>query len=137
MHMDKVAARRTQAGAPVVHGVHLTLWTLDTLIAAGVITTTITIGLGPPKALAAGAMDQPPAVTRGHMPNEPELAAMAKQSGWIEPQGNAAAALFPHAAALLGARRVGAIALASRPAFRVRVAGLRDCAGPSPRRPGI
>ena len=141
----------------MVHGVHLTLWTLDTLIAAGVvggdvasvqavfnkfvyldtpaevrvlqssdsaieavvaaagvITTTITIGLGPPKALAAGAMDQPPAVTRGHMPNEPELAAMAKQSGWIEPQGNAAAALFPHAAALLGPRRVGAIALASR-----------------------
>ena len=38
MHMDPVAARRTQAGAPVVHGVHLTLWTLDTLIRDGVVT---------------------------------------------------------------------------------------------------
>ena len=37
MHLDPVAARRTQAGAPVVHGVHLTLWTLDTLIRDGVV----------------------------------------------------------------------------------------------------
>jgi hypothetical protein len=29
MHMDALAARRTQAGAPVVHGVHLLLWALD------------------------------------------------------------------------------------------------------------
>ncbi|HSU66114.1 MAG TPA: SDR family NAD(P)-dependent oxidoreductase [Tepidisphaeraceae bacterium] len=29
MHMDAVAARRTAAGAPVVHGVHLLLWALD------------------------------------------------------------------------------------------------------------
>jgi acyl dehydratase len=29
MHMDVVAARRTQAGAPVVHGVHTLLWLLD------------------------------------------------------------------------------------------------------------
>lgn len=31
MHMDPVAARRTQAGAPVVHGMHLVLWCLDAL----------------------------------------------------------------------------------------------------------
>ena len=31
MHMDPVAARRTQAGAPVVHGVHSVVWALDTL----------------------------------------------------------------------------------------------------------
>jgi len=31
MHMDAVAARRTLAGAPVVHGVHTLLWLLDTL----------------------------------------------------------------------------------------------------------
>ena len=31
MHMDSAGARRTQAGAPVVHGVHLLLWTLDAL----------------------------------------------------------------------------------------------------------
>jgi NAD(P)-dependent dehydrogenase (short-subunit alcohol dehydrogenase family) len=32
MHMDAVAARRTQAGAPVVHGMHVVLWALDELI---------------------------------------------------------------------------------------------------------
>lgn len=31
MHMDKVAARRTQAGSPVVHGIHSLLWALETL----------------------------------------------------------------------------------------------------------
>ena len=31
MHMDALAARRTPAGAPVVHGVHLLLWGLDSL----------------------------------------------------------------------------------------------------------
>jgi len=34
MHMDALLARRTQAGAPVVHGVHLLLWALDALAAA-------------------------------------------------------------------------------------------------------
>ncbi len=29
MHLDAVKARRTQAGVPVVHGVHLLLWALD------------------------------------------------------------------------------------------------------------
>jgi NADP-dependent 3-hydroxy acid dehydrogenase YdfG len=31
MHMDPVAARRTLAGQPVVHGIHSLLWALDTL----------------------------------------------------------------------------------------------------------
>jgi acyl dehydratase len=31
MHLDAVLARRTQAGAPVVHGVHLLLWGLEVL----------------------------------------------------------------------------------------------------------
>jgi hypothetical protein len=31
MHIDALKARRTQAGAPVVHGVHLLLWALDSL----------------------------------------------------------------------------------------------------------
>ncbi len=34
MHMDPVAARRTQAGAPVVHGIHAVLWLLDILAAS-------------------------------------------------------------------------------------------------------
>lgn len=33
MHMDPLFARRTQAGAPVVHGMHLLLWALDALAA--------------------------------------------------------------------------------------------------------
>jgi len=35
MHLDAVAARRTQAGEPVVHGVHGLLWALDRAAAAG------------------------------------------------------------------------------------------------------
>jgi NADP-dependent 3-hydroxy acid dehydrogenase YdfG len=31
MHLDAVFARRTQAGAPVVHGIHLLLWALDSV----------------------------------------------------------------------------------------------------------
>jgi hypothetical protein len=34
MHMDALQARRTQAGAPVVHGINLLLWALDSLAAA-------------------------------------------------------------------------------------------------------
>src|SRR5258707_5194984 len=33
MHMDAVAARRTQPGAPVVHGIHTLLWALDQMAA--------------------------------------------------------------------------------------------------------
>lgn len=39
MHMDPIAARRTQAGQPVVHGVHTLLWSLESLLQAGCITT--------------------------------------------------------------------------------------------------
>jgi len=35
MHMDAVAARRTQASAPVVHGIHAMLWALDELARGG------------------------------------------------------------------------------------------------------
>jgi NAD(P)-dependent dehydrogenase (short-subunit alcohol dehydrogenase family)/acyl dehydratase len=37
MHLDPVAARRTQAGAVVVHGMHALLWTLDVLASAQVL----------------------------------------------------------------------------------------------------
>ncbi len=33
MHIDALQARRTQAGAPVVHGIHMLLWALDSLAA--------------------------------------------------------------------------------------------------------
>ncbi len=35
IHMDALAARRTQAGAPVVHGMHALLWALDCAAADG------------------------------------------------------------------------------------------------------
>lgn len=34
MHMDEQAARRTQAGAPVVHGIHILCWALDATLAS-------------------------------------------------------------------------------------------------------
>jgi len=34
MHLDPVAARRTQAGAPVAHGMHTALWAIDAFYAA-------------------------------------------------------------------------------------------------------
>lgn len=34
IHVDPLAARRTSAGAPVVHGIHLLLWALNSLAAA-------------------------------------------------------------------------------------------------------
>lgn len=39
IHMDPMAARRTQAGRPVVHGVHTLLWALDSLAEATVFTS--------------------------------------------------------------------------------------------------
>jgi NADP-dependent 3-hydroxy acid dehydrogenase YdfG len=35
MHMDPLAARRTQAGTPVVHGIHAVLWALDRIVESG------------------------------------------------------------------------------------------------------
>jgi hypothetical protein len=37
MHLDAVKARRTQAGLPVVHGVHLVLWALDAAVRKDVV----------------------------------------------------------------------------------------------------
>jgi len=37
IHIDALAARRTQAGAPVVHGMHLVMWALDALAAGGLV----------------------------------------------------------------------------------------------------
>lgn len=34
MHMDALAARRTMAGSPVVHGIHTLLWALNCLYIA-------------------------------------------------------------------------------------------------------
>jgi acyl dehydratase len=38
IHLDPIAARRSQAGGVVVHGIHAALWALDKLVEAGVIT---------------------------------------------------------------------------------------------------
>ena len=41
MHMDAIAARRTLAGQPVVHGIHSLLWALDSLAAESLLTKRI------------------------------------------------------------------------------------------------
>ncbi len=41
MHMDAVKSRRTQAGQPVVHGVHTLLWSLESLVRGGLMATPI------------------------------------------------------------------------------------------------
>src|SRR5260370_22152410 len=41
IHMDPIAARRTQAGVCVVHGVHMALWAIDALTKIGKIPTPI------------------------------------------------------------------------------------------------
>ena len=41
IHLDPIAARRTQAGAVVVHGIHAILWALDKLVELGGITKEI------------------------------------------------------------------------------------------------
>jgi NAD(P)-dependent dehydrogenase (short-subunit alcohol dehydrogenase family) len=46
MHMSVGAARRTVAGAPVVHGIHALLWALDGLAAAEPLSKVATIGVG-------------------------------------------------------------------------------------------
>jgi acyl dehydratase len=46
MHMDAVAARKTPAGEPAVHGVHLLLWALDAFAASDP-------GLGLPRRIKA------------------------------------------------------------------------------------
>jgi MaoC like domain/short chain dehydrogenase len=42
IHTDSVAARRTQAGRPVVHGIHTLLWALDSLVSLGLIVSPVT-----------------------------------------------------------------------------------------------
>jgi acyl dehydratase len=41
IHLDPIAARRTQAGAVVVHGIHAILWALDKLVELGALTDEI------------------------------------------------------------------------------------------------
>ena len=36
LHMDPLAARRTQAGEPVVHGIHALLWIIESIAKAGI-----------------------------------------------------------------------------------------------------
>jgi len=38
IHLDPLAARRTQAGSAVVHGIHAVLWSLDRLVELGTVT---------------------------------------------------------------------------------------------------
>jgi acyl dehydratase/NAD(P)-dependent dehydrogenase (short-subunit alcohol dehydrogenase family) len=161
LHIDPVAARRTDAGAPVVHGIHAALWALDKLVEAGAVAdqivslrvqftkfiyvggtvdlrllhrdeksitaelalngltkTTLVLGLGTRKQSAAIA---PPVNTStkarvNGSANVLRIEEMADLSGCMDfatPAGEIGR-LFPHAASVIGCRRVAAIALLSR-----------------------
>jgi NAD(P)-dependent dehydrogenase (short-subunit alcohol dehydrogenase family) len=159
MHVDAVAARRTQAGAPVVHGIHTLLWLLDcvaeklevmpqvaTLTARfhnmvyvgeradaevlqlgasalrarvtvdGVDVLSLILGLGAP-----GRNDEPPlpfvaaSEPPPSLPIDLRLDQMGGRSGRLRFAAGPAevAAMFPHAARLLGPQRIAALTCTS------------------------
>ena len=160
LHMDPVAARRTQAGAPVVHGIHAVLWGLDKLVEAGAVTdnivslrvqftkfiylgstvdlkvlhrdeksinaeialngvtnTTLVLGLGTRKeAVAAPPVNMLTKAMMNRSANVLRIEEMADLSGWMDlaVPAEEIGRLFPHAASVIGCRRVAAIALLSR-----------------------
>jgi NAD(P)-dependent dehydrogenase (short-subunit alcohol dehydrogenase family) len=161
MHMDPVAARRTQAGAPVVHGIHAVLWALDKLVEAdavtdqivslrvhfakliyvgstvdlkllqgdeksikaelvldGLTTTILVLGLGTrkPSTVTALSVDTLTKSMMSGPANVLRIEEMADLSGWMDPAvpDEEIGRLFPHAASVIGCRRIAAIALLSR-----------------------
>lgn len=161
MHMDPVAARRTQAGAPVVRGIHAVLWALDKLVEAGAVTdgivslrvqfkkfiyvgsrvdlkllrrdeksikavlalgglttTTLVLAHGAHKQSvgATVSLNKSTIATVDQSASVLRLEEIADLSGWIDVATPAEeiGRLFPHAASLVGSRRVAAIALLSR-----------------------
>ena len=137
MHMDAKAARRTQAGRPVVHGIHAVLWALDAaghcLDGVGALTvrfdrmihvgdlcqlrverrdagrTQLAIRVDD---VAVTRIDLSPQADRPLPPAEPDA-----QSFALEPRADAIAAAFPQASAALG------------PGFLVDLAGLSKLVG--------
>ena len=122
MHMEAKAARRTQAGRPVVHGIHAVLWALD---AAGDLLNDLgdltvrfdrMIHVGDLCRLRLERRDagraqltilvDDVAVTRidlsPHAERPPPPAEPDAHSFPLEPQADAIAAAFPNAAAALG-----------------------------------
>ena len=119
MHMDAKAARRTQAGRPVVHGIHAVLWALDAaadcLDGVGALTVRFDrmIHVGDLCRLrrdAGGAqlaiivddvavtrIDLSPRADRPLLPAEPDAHSVP-----LEPQADAIAAAFPKASTALG-----------------------------------
>jgi acyl dehydratase/NAD(P)-dependent dehydrogenase (short-subunit alcohol dehydrogenase family) len=154
LHIDPVSARRTHAGAPVVHGIHTLLWLLDSLAhenpdlppiagmkvrfarliyvgdqveavvterGASELRAEVTID-GIPSlqlVLAFGAVVSDPATTirgaaplpRPTIPLESSLGEMASSSGVLAfaSTPDDMERIFPHAARLLGARRLAAL----------------------------
>ena len=154
VHLDAAVARRTQAGAPVVHGVHLLLWAMDTLAAAvgrpppvrklrvrfskfvyvgetvdvqltdqtsrlaklrmtvnGTPVAQIVIEFGEPSNLRDSTEGTLQLLTQPQTPREIAFEAIANYSGrlpFATPPAQVAA-LFPAAAAWVGARRLAAL----------------------------
>ncbi len=154
MHLDPLAARRTQAGAPVVHGIHSLLWLLECIArqrpglpplvrlkvqfprmlhvgqraeaalarldaaglsgsvsVGGVVAVQLKASFGP---VISAPLDRPggeaPMAAPGE-PLEPAMEAMAGMAGALDiaPMTAGMERMFPHAARLLGVRRLAAL----------------------------
>jgi acyl dehydratase/NAD(P)-dependent dehydrogenase (short-subunit alcohol dehydrogenase family) len=161
MHIDPLAARKTQAGATVVHGIHALLWAVDKLLEAaavndeivsvrvhftkfiyvgskvdlkplqgeeksikaelvqdGITTTTLVLDLGARKqssdvSFPVGSFTKS---AMNGVANDLCMEEMTDLSGRMElaAPSDEIGHLFPHAASVIGCRRVAAIALSSR-----------------------
>lgn len=154
IHMDPLAARRTQAGAPVVHGMHSLLWLLDSLAARnpdlppvgvmkvrfarmiyvgdlvkaaitrrdasvlraevtvdGIAAIHLTLTFGPASSVPVFTLRDAVLVPRPAVPLDRPLEDMGDRSGTLAFAGNPEdmERMFPHAARLLGARRLAAL----------------------------
>ncbi len=154
IHIDPLVARRTQAGAPIVHGIHLLLWLLDSLASRdpdlpaigamnvsfdgmvylgdqveaaiterdasvlraeltvdGVVAVELHITFGPVSSVSVFVPPDSGLVPHPAAPLDQPLEDMVSRSGILAFAGNPEdmERMFPHAARLLGARRLAAL----------------------------
>jgi NAD(P)-dependent dehydrogenase (short-subunit alcohol dehydrogenase family) len=156
IHLDEIAARRTPAGAPIVHGMHAAIWALDLiaekhpaskiesvnvrfgrfiylddpvelrlvqrtqsaarfeLITRGQGAVFVTLGFsheGPGSSEPGVALDVPEVSIAAESPNAPTFEELSGLSGRLtQTTCNGLEQRFPHAAKVITAKRLGALA---------------------------
>jgi hypothetical protein len=163
MHIDAIAARRTQAGAPVVHGVHAVIWALDALAARQqpvdrianlsvrfakfmYLDTPVDIALVQQSETALTIELITELTTAGTRPNTMSFEELAGLSRWLAPAAGSDewARAFPSAAGALTATRLAGLGQLSRlvgmisPGLHSIFSGFAvDLADDVPDRPGL